>query len=100
QRAVAFTDAVGPNPPAGTARTFARFLYVEAFNKSTKRVTGSNTAFTGPSLALSYTGPGNCNSATATNMGRFIDTDPTPDEYMYHRQLIRLTFSDCATAAV
>ena len=24
-------------------------------------------------------------------MGRFIDTDPTPDEYMYHRQLIRLT---------
>ena len=27
----------------------------------------------------------------ATNMGRFIDTDPTPDAYMYHRQLIRLT---------
>ena len=27
----------------------------------------------------------------AINMGRFIDTDPTPDEYMYHRQLIRLT---------
>ena len=24
-------------------------------------------------------------------MGRFIDADPTPDEYMYHRQLIRLT---------
>ncbi len=28
---------------------------------------------------------------TATNMGRFVDTDPTPDVYMYHRQLIRLT---------
>ena len=27
---------------------------------------------------------------TATNMGRFVDTDPTPDVYMYHRQLIRL----------
>ena len=24
-------------------------------------------------------------------MPRFIDTDPTPDEYLYHRQLIRLT---------
>src|ERR1051325_6176335 len=23
-------------------------------------------------------------------MGRFIDTDTTPDEYMYHRQLVRL----------
>src|SRR4051794_32544183 len=36
QRAVTFTDAVGPN----TGRTTARFLYVEAFNKSTK-VTGT-----------------------------------------------------------
>ncbi len=86
QRAVVFTDAVGPN----TGRTTARFLYVEAFNKSTKRVTGSNNTFTGPSLALSFAGPDGVYS-TATNMGRFIDNDPTPDEYMYHRQLIRLT---------
>ena len=63
---------------------------VEAFNKSTKRNAGSNSAFTGPSLALSYAGPDGV-YATATNMGRFIDTDPTPDEYMYHRQLVRLT---------
>jgi hypothetical protein len=88
QRAVVFTDAVGPN----TGRTTARFLYVEAYNKSTKRVAGSNNAFTGPSLALSYAGPDGV-YATATNMGRFIDTDPTPDEYMYHRQLVRLTGS-------
>src|SRR4051812_47780461 len=88
QRAVTFTDAVGPN----TGRTSARFLYVEAYNKSTKRNAGSNTAFTGPALALSYAGPDGV-YATATNMGRFIDTDPTPDEYMYHRQLIRLTGS-------
>src|SRR4051794_29108476 len=94
QRAVIFTDAVGPN----TGRTSARFLYVEAFNKSTKRVAGSNTAFTGPSLALSYAGPDGVYS-TAVNMGRFIDADPTPDEYMYHRQLIRLTGSYASLAA-
>ena len=35
-------------------RTTARFLYVEAFNKSTK-VTGTSTV-TGPTLALSYAG--------------------------------------------
>src|SRR3954467_2395026 len=86
QRAVVFTDAVGPN----AGRTTARFLYVEAFNKSTKRNTGSNNAFSGPALALSYAGPDGV-YAPAVNMGRFIDTDPTPDEYMYHRQLVRLT---------
>ncbi len=83
QRAVIFTDAVGPN----LGRTTARFLYVEAFNKSTK-VTGTTTV-TGPTLALSYAGHDGVYS-TATNMGRFVDTDPTPDFYMYHRQLIRL----------
>ena len=30
-------------------------------------------------------------TARRPNMPRFIDTDPTPDEYMYNRQLIRLT---------
>lgn len=87
QRAVVFTDAVGPN----TGRTSARFLYVEAFNKSTLRVGTTNT-FNGPSLAISYAGPDGVYSAP-TNMGRFIDTDPTTDQYMYHRQLIRLTGS-------
>ena len=86
QRAVVFTGAVGPNSTLSTAR----FLYVEAFNKSTKRVAGSNSAFTGPSLALSYAGTDGVYS-TPVNMGRFVDTEPTPDEYMYHRQLIRLT---------
>jgi hypothetical protein len=83
QRAVIFTDAVGPN----TGRSTARFLYVEAFNKSTK-ITGNSTV-SGPTLALSYAGSDGVYSA-ATNMGRFVDTDPTPDFYMYHRQLIRL----------
>ena len=71
------------------ARTTARFLYVEAYNKSTK-VTGTTTV-SGPTLALSYAGADGVYSTTAVNMGRFIDTDPTPDDYMYHRQLIRLT---------
>src|SRR4051794_7426440 len=89
QRAVIFTDAVGPN----LSRTTSRFLYVEAFNKSTK-VTGTTTV-SGPTLALSYAGKDGVYSA-ATNMGRFVDTDPTPDYYMYHRQLIRLpdTYAD------
>src|SRR3954452_3785368 len=86
QRAVTFTDAVGPP----TGRTTARFLYVEAFNKSTKRVAGSTNTFTGPALSISYAGPDGVYSTPAA-FGRFIDTDPTPDEYMYHRQLIRLT---------
>jgi len=85
QRAVIFTDSVGPN----TAPTTARFLYVEAFNKSTKRV-GTSTTFTGPALALSYAGPDGVYS-TPVNVGRFIDTRTTPREYMYHRQLVRLT---------
>ena len=84
QRAVTFTDVVGPS--GGT--TTARFLYVEAFNKSTK-ITGTSTV-SGPTLALTYAGADGVFNATATNMGRFVDTDPTPDVYMYHRQLIRL----------
>jgi hypothetical protein len=32
-------------------------------------------------------------------MGRFIDTDPAPDEYMYHRQLVRLTPEQAAIPA-
>src|SRR4051794_36702527 len=90
QRAVIFTDATGGN----LGRVPARFLYVEAFNKSTK-VTGTTTV-SGPTLALSYAGADGVYSA-ATNMGRFVDTDPTPDYYMYHRQLIRLP--DTFTAA-
>ena len=50
QRANTFTDVVGPS--GGT--TTARFLYVEAYNKSTK-ITGTTTV-TGPTLALSYAG--------------------------------------------
>jgi hypothetical protein len=84
QRAHVFTAATGPN----SALQDARFLYVEAHNKST-RVTGTSTV-TGPTLALSYAGADGVYS-TPVNMGRFVDTDPNPDVYMYHRQLIRLT---------
>ena len=50
QRANTFTDVVGPSG----ATTTARFLYVEAHNKSTK-VTGTSTV-SGPALAVSYAG--------------------------------------------
>ncbi|WP_028061974.1 M14 family zinc carboxypeptidase [Solirubrobacter soli] len=90
QRANTFTDVVGP---AG-GRTTARFIYVEAFNKSTK--VAPNNSVTGPALALSYAGADGVYSA-ATNMGRFIDPDPTPQTYMYHRQLIRLPADAPAT---
>ncbi len=85
QRADVFTNAVGPN----SALSSARFLYVEAFNKSTTRVPGSN-AYAGPTLALSFAGPDGVYS-TATNIPRLIDNQPTPDAYMYHRLLVRLT---------
>jgi hypothetical protein len=86
QRANTFTNYAGT------------FLYVEAHNKATVRVAGSNTAFTGPTLALSFAGADGVYS-DPVNMGRFIDTDPTPDEYMYHRQLIRLTPEQAAIPA-
>jgi hypothetical protein len=87
QRAVSFTSAIGNNSNLSPAR----FLYVEAFNKSTKRVPGTIDAFTGPTLALSWAGPDGVYS-TPVNMGRFIDDQGvTPEEYMYHRQLVRLT---------
>ena len=79
QRANKFTNYAGT------------FLYVEAHNKATQRVPGSNNQFTGPTLALSVAGPDGEYSTLTTTMGRFIDTDPTPDEYMYHRQLVRLS---------
>ena len=79
QRANKFTNYAGT------------FLYVEAHNKAIKRVTGSNTQFTGPTLQMAYAGSDGVFTPAAVAMPRFIDTDPTPDEYMYNRQLIRLT---------
>ena len=61
-------------PSGGT--TTARFLYVEAHNKSTK-ITGTTTV-SGPALALSYAGADGVYS-TPVNIARFIDTDPTPE---------------------
>ena len=86
QRANKFTNYAGT------------FLYVEAHNKATQRVPGSNNAFTGPTLALAFAGADGVYS-TPVNMGRFIDTDPTPDVYMYHRQLVRLTPEQAAIPA-
>ena len=76
QRANRFTNYAGT------------FLYVEAHNKGVIQ-TGTGNG-TGRTLALSFAGADGVFGA-ATNMGVFRDTDPNPDVYMYHRQLIRLT---------
>jgi Zinc carboxypeptidase/Chitobiase/beta-hexosaminidase C-terminal domain len=76
QRANTFTNYAG------------RFLYVEAHNKGVIQ-TGTGNG-TGRTLAVSFAGADGVFS-TPTNMGVFRDTDPNPDVYMYHRQLIRLT---------
>ncbi len=55
------------------------------------RVTGSNNQFTGPTLQMAFAGADGVYTPAAAAMPRFIDTDPTPDEYLYNRQLIRLT---------
>jgi hypothetical protein len=76
QRANTFTNYAG------------RFLYVEAHNKGVIQ-TGTGNG-TGRTLAVSFAGADGV-FGTPTNMGVFRDTDPSPDVYMYHRQLIRLT---------
>jgi len=62
-----------------------RFLSVEAFDAAT-----NGTGTTGPTLAVSYSSDG-VTYSTASNMSRYIDSDPTPDVYLYHRVTIRLS---------
>ncbi|MDA0183241.1 M14 family metallopeptidase [Solirubrobacter phytolaccae] len=76
QRADRFTNYAGT------------FLYVEAFNKAT--VSTGPTSFSGPSQALSYAGADGVWSV-ATDVPRYTDGTTTPDTYMFHRQLVRLT---------
>ena len=86
QRADVFTDAVGPRANRATAR----FLYVEAFNKSTKRVPGT----TRPSPARRSRCPSPALTASTPRRSTWVassTTRMTPHEYMYHRQLVRLT---------
>jgi hypothetical protein len=84
QRANKFTNYAGT------------FLYVEAHNKA--MVMTGNSTLTGPTLAMSFAGADGVFS-TPVNMGIFRDNDVTPDVYMYHRQLIRLTPEQAAIPA-
>ncbi|MDA0170283.1 M14 family metallopeptidase [Solirubrobacter taibaiensis] len=79
QRANKFTNYAGT------------FLYVEAHNKAIVRTTPTGNTFTGPTLQMAFAGADGVYTPAATAMPRFIDTDPTPDVYLYNRQLIRLT---------
>ena len=74
------------------------FIYVEAHSKATVRTTPGGNTFTNPTMAMSVAGPDGV-YGTATNMARFIDTDPTPDEYLYHRLLVRLPAAQAALPA-
>ena len=79
QRADRFTNYAGT------------FLYVEAYSKQT--VSTGATTFSGPTLAMSYTGADGVYGA-ATEVPRYIDGTTTPDTYMFHRLLVRLTGAD------
>ena len=74
------------------------FIYVEAHSKATVRITPGGNQFTNPTMAMSVAGPDGV-YGTATNMARFIDADPTPDEYLYHRLLVRLPAAQAALPA-
>jgi hypothetical protein len=78
QRANTFTNYAG------------RYLYVEAHNKNTVAVPRNEGGTEGPTLTLSYAGPDGVWSEPVT-MGAFVDRDPNPDTYMYHRQIVHLT---------
>ena len=86
QRANKFTNYAGT------------FLYVEAHNKDIVRTTPGGNAYSGPTLALSFKGATG-DYGTATTMPRFIDTDPTPDEYLYNKVLVKLTAEQAAIPA-
>ena len=87
QRANKFTNYAGT------------FLYVEAHNKDIVRTSpGSNSYVSTPTLALSFKGATGDYGA-AVNMPRFIDTDPTPDEYLYNKVLVKLTAEQAAIPA-
>ena len=79
QRANKFTNYAGT------------FLYVEAHNKATIRVTGQQHPVHRPDAGAVVRGRRRRLRRGRPSMPRFIDTDPTPDEYLYNRQLIRLT---------
>jgi hypothetical protein len=62
-----------------------RFLSVEAFDAAT-----NGTGTSGPTLAVSWK-PAGGDYGSASNMSRYIDSDPTPDAYLYHRITIRIS---------
>jgi hypothetical protein len=66
-----------------------RFLSVEAYNSATTNQTPTSNTIVGPSMAMSWKPEGG-DYGTASNMSRYIDSDPTPDTYLYHRVSIRI----------
>jgi Zinc carboxypeptidase/Chitobiase/beta-hexosaminidase C-terminal domain len=73
-----------------------RFLSVEAKDRLGGAAPEGST-YTGPTLSLSWnTGPGTEIDSTPRTMSVNIDPDTTPDTYIEHRQLVRI--SDAGSA--
>ncbi|HEX5781263.1 MAG TPA: PA domain-containing protein, partial [Solirubrobacteraceae bacterium] len=69
-----------------------RFLSIEAHNATTAQTGNGGVAGTGPTLVVTWdAGPGtDIASGGPRTIGPYVDTDPNPDTYLYHRTLIRL----------
>ena len=66
-----------------------RFMSVEAFDSATVNQTPTSNTIIGPALSLSWAAEDGV-FGSAVSMSRYIDGDPTPDTYLYHRVTIRI----------
>jgi hypothetical protein len=88
-RSIAFLSAAAPHEMTINRVDYFQnyagwFLSVEVYNRAV-----NGTGSTGPTVSFSWrTAAGSYGSATT--IPRFIDTDPTPDVYMYNRILVRI----------
>jgi len=87
-RSVAFTQAVASELTVNRVDYFQNyagwFLSVEVYDSAV-----NGTGSTGPTVSFAWrTASGSYGSATT--IPRYVDTDPTPDSYMYNRILVRI----------
>jgi hypothetical protein len=91
--ALAVTEEITINRVDYFQNYAGRFLSIEAHNATTVQTTGGGqSAGSGPTLVVTWDeGPGTeIGLGGPRTIGAYIDTDPNPDTYLYHRTLIRL----------
>ncbi len=91
--ALAVTEEITINRVDYFENYAGRFLSVEAHNATTVQTTGGGqNAGSGPTLVVTWDeGPGTeIGLGGPRTIGAYVDTDPNPDTYLYHRTLIRL----------